>query len=80
FPEKKTQGINTSSADKRDALTKRELQVLTLLAAGLKTPEIASEMHLANSTVKWYLRRIYSKLDVHKRSDALTRARELNLL
>ncbi len=65
---------------KGDPLKERELQVLRLLAAGYKTPEIAEELHLANSTVKWYLRNIYSKLGVHKRADALSRARELDFL
>ena len=80
LPEETTQGRYSLSAAKSDALTERELQVLGLLAAGLKTPEIASELHLANSTVKWYLRNIYSKLDIHRRADAIARAYELDLL
>jgi LuxR family maltose regulon positive regulatory protein len=80
FPEKTTRSFESSSAAILDPLTEREIQVLGLLAAGLKTPEIASELHLANSTVKWYLRNIYSKLDVHRRADAIARAYELDLL
>lgn len=62
------------------SFTKGELIVLRLLAAGYKTPEMADELQLAKSTIKWYLRNIYGKLGVHRRADAIAMARELNLL
>jgi len=45
-----------------DALTDRELSCLQFLADGLSTKEIAAEMHLAEETVKTYLKSMYRKL------------------
>ena len=63
-----------------EPLTERELEILQLIAAGLNSPEIAQRLHLAVSTVRWYLRRAYSKLEVHNRCAAIARARERQLL
>jgi LuxR family maltose regulon positive regulatory protein len=63
-----------------DPLNDREIEVLHLLAAGLKTPEIADRLILAPSTIKWHLKNIYSKLGVHRRSEAIAQARTLGLL
>jgi len=63
-----------------DALTGRELDVLRLAADGLTNPQIASELVFTVGTVKWYLHQIYTKLDVSNRTQAVARARELNLL
>jgi DNA-binding CsgD family transcriptional regulator len=63
-----------------EPLTERELEVLRLMAEGLDSPEAAERLHLAVSTVRWHLRQVYSKLDVHSRTQAIARARELHLL
>ncbi len=63
-----------------DPLNDREIEVLHLLAAGLTTPEIADRLILAPSTIKWHLRNIYSKLGVHRRSEAIAQAQTLGLL
>jgi LuxR family maltose regulon positive regulatory protein len=63
-----------------DPLNDREIEVVNLLAAGLTTPEIADRLILAPSTIKWHLRNIYSKLGVHRRSEAIAQARTLGLL
>jgi LuxR family maltose regulon positive regulatory protein len=63
-----------------DTLTKRELEVLRLLARGLSNKEIAGELVVAPSTVKQHLKNIYGKLDVHSRTQAAARGRELELL
>ena len=63
-----------------DPLNDREIEVLNLLAAGLTTPEMADRLILAPSTVKWHLKNIYSKLGVHRRSEAIAQARTLGLL
>ncbi|MGD2048045.1 MAG: response regulator [Chloroflexota bacterium] len=62
------------------SLTKREQQVLSLLAAPLSPEEIASELTVSVATVRTHTKRIYSKLDVHTRMDAVSTARELDLL
>jgi LuxR family transcriptional regulator, maltose regulon positive regulatory protein len=57
-----------------------EIRVLRYLPSNLSAPEIASEVFLSTSTVKTHMRHIYEKLGVHKRTEAVGRARELGLL
>lgn len=63
-----------------DPLTERELTVLRLIAAGQSNQQIADELFLAVSTVKWYASQIFGKLAVRNRTEAVARARELRLL
>lgn len=72
----------TSSSEQPlvDPLTPRELEVLQLIARGYSNQDIADDLVLALGTVKWYASQIYSKLDVLNRTEAVARARELNLL
>ena len=63
-----------------EPLTQREGEILCLLAQGLSDREIAEKLILAQGTVKWYNKQLYSKLGVHSRSEAVDRARELGLL
>jgi LuxR family maltose regulon positive regulatory protein len=63
-----------------ERLTKREQQVLRLLATGLSSTEVAEELVIAVSTVRSYIKVIYRKLDVHSRDEAITRGRQLGLL
>ena len=58
----------------------RELAVLRLLAAGCSNCDIAQELVLEQSTVKTHLVHLYGKLGVHSRTQAVARARELQLL
>jgi LuxR family maltose regulon positive regulatory protein len=61
-------------------LTKRERQVLQLLATDLSAEDVASEMVVSVATIRTHCRRIYSKLDAHSRFEAVQRAQELDLL
>ncbi len=63
-----------------DQLNEREKKVLQQLSAGLSDQEIADELFLSLSTVKWYNRQIYSKLGVRNRTQAIAQARALGLL
>ncbi len=63
-----------------EPLNARELEVLGLIAKGLSNHEIADQLALAVSTVKWYINSLFSKLGVHSRTQAVARARELGLL
>jgi LuxR family maltose regulon positive regulatory protein len=63
-----------------EPITRRELEVLRLLAAGASNQQIAEELVLVTGTVKAHLLNIYRKLDVHSRTQAVARARELRLL
>lgn len=62
------------------ALTKRELEVLQLLAKGHANKEIANQLYLTMGTVRTYLSRIYGKLGVHSRTEALLHARSSSLI
>jgi len=63
-----------------EPLSKREIEVLRLLAAGLSNREIAEELFIAMGTVNTHTRKIYGKLNVRSRTQAVVRAREWNLL
>jgi predicted ATPase/DNA-binding CsgD family transcriptional regulator len=62
------------------SLTRREQEALTYIGEGLTNREIAMQMTVALSTVKWYVRQIYNKLGVNSRKEAITRARKLGFL
>ena len=61
-------------------LSPRELEVLQHLAIGLTNRQIAAKMVVTINTVKAHTRRLYAKLDVNSRTQAVARARQLNLL
>jgi LuxR family maltose regulon positive regulatory protein len=63
-----------------ESLSKRELELLELLAEGLSNRDIAERLFLSPHTVKTHVRNIYSKLDVSSRTQAVARARVLGLL
>jgi LuxR family maltose regulon positive regulatory protein len=61
-------------------LSERELEVLRLIAAGLPNKKIMEELFLSLSTVKTHIRNIYSKLNVHSRTEVIVKAKEMDLL
>jgi len=63
-----------------DPLSKRELEILALIATGLKNKEIAEQLFISLNTVLYHIKNIYNKLGVNKRTLAILKARELNLL
>ena len=63
-----------------ESLTDREMEVLQLVSEGSSNREIAEQLFIALSTVKWHIKQIYSKLLVENRSEAIARAIELELI
>jgi LuxR family maltose regulon positive regulatory protein len=63
-----------------EPLSEREREVLALVAEGLSNQEIAARLIVGVSTVKKHINNIFGKLAVRSRTQALARARELNLL
>ena len=57
-----------------ESLTERELDILRLIADGRSNREIADNLFLSVNTVRWYNKQIYSKMDVHSRTDVVARA------
>jgi DNA-binding NarL/FixJ family response regulator len=55
-----------------EAISPRELEVLSLMAAGKRNKEIAGELSIAEDTVKMHVRNILSKLQVSDRTEAVT--------
>ncbi|PZT68904.1 DNA-binding response regulator [Streptomyces sp. SW4] len=62
------------------ALTRRETEVLALVAAGLSNQAVGARLHLTEGTVKSHLTRIYTKLGVDSRTAAVAAAMELGLI
>ncbi len=63
-----------------ETLTRREREILLLLAQGHSGPEIAEKLTLALNSVRWHIQRLYGKLGVNRKHQALVRAAELGLL
>jgi predicted ATPase/DNA-binding CsgD family transcriptional regulator len=63
-----------------EGLTKRSIEILSLLAEGLSDREIAERLVMTINTIKWYNRQIYGVLGVGSRTQAIARAHELRLL
>lgn len=61
-------------------LSARELDILRFSAQGMATADICRAASLSENTVKWYWSRIFSKLQVHRRFDAIKVARQQNLI
>ncbi|HVU95360.1 MAG TPA: response regulator transcription factor [Puia sp.] len=61
-------------------LSTRELEVLQLMAEGLSNQEIAARLFLSLNTIKTHSSRIFEKLDVRRRTQAVEMARRLKLI
>ncbi|MBI5924976.1 MAG: response regulator transcription factor [Aquabacterium sp.] len=74
--------LNTSSADVEVAivLSRREQEVLEFIARGFSYAEIARQQGITVHTVQTYIKKLYGKLAVHSRSEAVFEANRLGLL
>jgi DNA-binding CsgD family transcriptional regulator len=61
-------------------LTPREHEILTLIAAGLSNREIGEKLFVSENTVKTHSSRVFDKLGVNRRVQAVQKARELGLI
>jgi LuxR family maltose regulon positive regulatory protein len=78
-PEANREEILTKQLEIR-SLTRRERQILQLLAEDLSTHEIATKLVISPSTLHVHTKNIYRKLDVHKRTEAADLARVMGLV
>jgi len=69
-----------AGAKARGLITKREEEVLQLIADGCSTPEVASELYISQKTVKNHLASIYQKLDARDRTQAVLTAVRLGIV
>ena len=70
----------SNSSPLLERLTDRERDILRAVAAGRSNTEIARDLHLAEATVKTHISRIYAKLDVRDRAQAVVLAYEQGLV
>lgn len=61
-------------------ISKREYEVLELISGGLSNQEIADKLFVSTSTVKTHVSNIFAKLDASRRTQAISRAKELRLI
>ncbi|GHE59518.1 response regulator transcription factor [Roseivirga thermotolerans] len=61
-------------------LTEREMEVLRLIASGLSNVEIGEKLFVSENTVKTHVSNLFVKLDVKRRTQAVTRAKELRII
>jgi len=67
-------GRPAGAANQVEGLSQRELEILRLAATGQTNKEIGAYLHLSNRTVQGHLARIYGKLGVASRTEAVTEA------
>jgi LuxR family maltose regulon positive regulatory protein len=79
-PAQDTPSVRPAAQALIEPLSERELEVLSLIAAGLSNREIAGRLFIAVGTVKRHINNIYGKMQVHRRTEAVARARDLGLL
>ncbi len=72
--------VQTDRLRSQPGITDQERSVLFLLAGDLKLAEMADQLALAPSTVKWHMHKIYTKLQVKNRRQAVAKAVKLGLL
>ena len=80
FPAPQGYAALTSPEKLLEPLTNRELQILELLRGRLTNKEIATQLVISPGTVKWHTIRIYDKLDVNGRRQAVEKAIKLGIL
>jgi len=66
--------------DETTALTRRELEILRLMASGANTKALAERLHVSGATVRNHAQNIFAKLGVHSRLEAVAYANQHHLL
>ena len=69
-----------AAAEEERVVTKREEEVLQLIADGCSTPEVAAKLYISQKTVKNHLASIYQKLDTADRTQAVVRAVRMGII
>jgi LuxR family maltose regulon positive regulatory protein len=69
-----------AAAGRIEPLSQAETRVLRYLPTPLTVAEIAGQLSVSENTIRTHMRHIYDKLDVHRRHEAVERARAISLL
>jgi LuxR family maltose regulon positive regulatory protein len=73
-----TQEVDDSGL--QGSMSRREMQVLNLVAQRMSNREIGDQLGLTEGSVKWYMQQIYDKFGVRRRLDVARKARQLGLV
>lgn len=79
-PPNPTASTDRSKQLQNTGLSERELEILELMARGHTNQQIADALFISLNTVKTHASNLFAKLDVQRRTQAVCRARELQLL
>jgi DNA-binding NarL/FixJ family response regulator len=80
FRQRDQQAGTPRDASELDELTEREHEVLVLVARGMSNGDIAAHLFLSEGTVKTHVKRIFAKLGLHDRTQAVILAYEVGLV
>lgn len=69
-----------SSEASEESLSPREREVLTLIAKGMRLPEVSESLSISRNTAAGYIKSVYRKLGVSSRAEAALRAADLGLI
>jgi LuxR family maltose regulon positive regulatory protein len=72
--------VQAASPNIAEPLTGREVEILRLVTGGMRNQEIADQLFISLGTVKRHIANVYGKLGVSHRTEAVARAKELDLL
>jgi two-component system, NarL family, response regulator DegU len=72
--------LDRPNADEERIVTRREEEVLQLIADGCSTPEVAEKLYISQKTVKNHLASIYQKLDARDRTQAVLQAVRMGIV
>ncbi len=61
-------------------ISKRQLEVLQLINKGMSNQQIANALYVSENTIKKHISSLFLKLDVERRTEAIRKGRELNLV
>jgi DNA-binding CsgD family transcriptional regulator len=79
FQKKNTKNSSRPTVIQLSELSKREKEVLQLLTEGLNNQEIADRLFVSLPTIKTHISNLFVKLEVKSRSQAIIKAKELNI-
>lgn len=72
--------LDAGTVEAERVITKREEEVLQLIADGCSTPEVAAQLYISQKTVKNHLASIYQKLDARDRTQAVLQAMRMGIV
>ena len=72
--------VRDEDALKRLGVSRREYEVLELIAAGLSNQDIADRLFVSTSTVKTHVSNVLAKLNASRRTEAIARGKELRII